>query len=160
MSGADVLAFEPNKKAYQELIKSTSNYQNVDFYNVAAGVANRKVKLYLHKNTKHNDNDLTQASSLLIDKSNVSHEIYDVINEIDFSEFLQKFKKIELIKIDIEGYEVDLINHLLDNCSLVNVKKIYLETHESISHLEKPTIKLKKRIKNMGLTNKFCFDWY
>lgn len=160
MSGAQVIAFEPNKNAYQELLKSTSNFQNIDFYNVAAGIKNRKVKLYLHKDTKQNDNELSQASSLLINKSNVSKEIYDVINEIDFAAFLQNFKRIELIKIDIEGYEVDLINHLLDKSSLNNVGKIYLETHESIKNLRKPTIELKERIKKMGFADKFYFDWY
>lgn len=160
MSGAHVIAFEPNKNAYQELVKFTSNFQNIDFYNVAAGIKNRKVKLYLHKNTKQNDNELSQASSLLINKSNVSKEIYDVINEIDFAVFLQNFKRIELIKIDIEGYEVDLINHLLDKNSLDNVGKIYLETHESIKNLKQPTIELKERIKKMGFADKFYFDWY
>lgn len=161
MSGANVIAFEPNKDAYEELVKYTSKYQNIVSHNMAAGVANRKVKLHLHKNAKLSDDDLTQASSLLDNKSNISREIYTEISEIDFSEFLENFNNIELIKIDIEGYEVDLINYLLNKCSLDRVNMIYLETHEnSIPELKLPTIELKKRIASMGFESKFYFDWY
>ena len=94
-------------------------------------------------------------------KPNISTKIYEEVKQINFAKFLKSLKiKVELIKIDIEGYEIELINHLLDHNSLDNVKKIYLETHEEkIKELIIPTKKLKKRIKSLGLEEKFCFDW-
>lgn len=106
--------------------------------------------------------DLSQASSLLKNKPNVSRHLFDEIQAIDFAKFILSLNtKIELIKIDIEGYEIELINFLLDKKVLGNVKKIYVETHEKkFKDLIKPTNLLKERIKAEGYKNKFSFDWH
>ena len=68
---------------------------------------------------------------------------------------------IELIKIDIEGYEIELINHLIDTKALNNVGKIYLETHDKLyPQLEGPTDALKERIQKEGLADKFFYEWH
>ena len=96
------------------------------------------------------------------DKPNVSTELTEEINEIDFAEFLQRLnRKIDLIKIDIEGYEIDLLNHLLDKNSFKFIDKVYVETHErKFTALEKSTKELKDRIEREGLSQKFFFDWH
>jgi len=159
--GAKVISFEPNSKAYNELTKVAKKYNNIDAKNVAVGIKNRLVNLYMHKQSKLSTEDLTQASSLLHEKPNISTGIFEEVQEIDFAEYLKSLqRKVELIKIDIEGYEIQLINHLLDNDSLDNVKKIYLETHEKkFIQLVEPTMKLKQRIKSKGFEEKFCYDW-
>jgi len=159
--GSKVISFEPNKKAYAKLTNVAKKFNNIDIKNVAAGIRNKTVKLYMHKESRLSIEDLTQASSLLSEKPNISSGIFEEVQEIDFAEYLKSLKsKVELIKIDIEGYEIQLINHLLDKGSLDNVKKIYLETHEKkFIQLVQPTIKLKQRIKLEGLEEKFCYDW-
>ena len=159
--GSKVISFEPNNKAFIELKKVAQRYSNIEVKHAAVGTQNKNVRLYMHKKTNSSKEDLTQASSLLTKKPNISKEIYEDVKQIDFAEFLKSLKiKVELIKIDIEGYEIELINHLLDQNSLQYVKKIYLETHEEkIKELIEPTKKLKKRIKSEGFEEKFCFDW-
>ena len=159
--GAKVISFEPNRKAYTELSKVAKKYNNIDVKNLAVGTKDKIVNLYMHKETRSSTEDLTQASSLLVKKPNISSCIFEEVQEIDFAEYLKSLQReIELIKIDIEGYEIQLINHLLDKESLDNVKKIYLETHEKkFTQLVKPTLKLKERIKSEGLEEKFCYDW-
>ena len=160
-TGAYTISFEPDKKALVQLKKVSSRYKNIEVHECAAGIKEREVKLYLHKDVGTNDDDLTQASSLKSDKPNVSKFKYYKIKEIDFALFLDSMNKyVELIKIDIEGYEVELINHLIDNNSLDKIGKIYLETHETkFKALEESTFILKKRIKEKGLEKKFFFDW-
>ena len=162
LRGAKVISFEPNEEAFARLLKISENYQNIYARNEAAGTKNQLARLYLHSETADSDVDLTQASSLLSDKPNVSRDQFYDIQEIDFSEFLQSLDSpVELIKIDIEGYEIELINHLLDNKALNNVGKIYLETHErKFKSLLEPTEKMKKRIVSEGLQEKFFFDWH
>lgn len=159
---AKIISIEPNKKALIKLNKVAARHKNITVMDVAAGTSNRTVKLYMHKDSLNTEKDYTQASSLLSDKSNVTTEIYEEIREIDFAEYLLSIdRQIELIKIDIEGYEIELINHLLDRNALNKVKKIYIETHENkIESLKDPTSKLKCRIIEMGMKDKFFYDWH
>ena len=156
-----MISFEPNNKAFIKLKKVAKKYSNIEVKHAAVGTQDKNVKLYMHKQSNSSKADLTQASSLLANKPNISTEIYEEVKQINFAKFLKSLKiRVELIKIDIEGYEIELINHLLDQNSLKNVKKIYLETHEQkIKELIEPTKKLKKRIKSEGFEEKFCFDW-
>lgn len=160
--GSQVIAFEPNSKAFSKLRTISNNYLNIEIRNEAAGIANQQTKLFFHKETQHTNKDKTQASSLLDNKPNISKENYELVNEIDFSEFIKSLnKKIELIKIDIEGYEIPLINHMLDKKVIEKVNKIYLETHEhKFPDLINPTLKLKSRIISEGYEKKFFFDWH
>lgn len=160
--GAKVIAFEPNPYARSALEKVATRFNNIEVRPTAAGIKNQKVKLYLHDDFDPGGEDVSQASSLLIDKPNVSKDMFEEVYEIDFAEYLRTVNRpIELIKIDIEGYEVTLINHLLDQKVLDQVNKIYLETHEKkFPELVSPTEALKKRIVSEGYESKFFFDWH
>jgi len=162
VKGLRVIAFEPNPVAFEELRGVAQKYKNIEIRKEAAGLKNQQVKLFLHKDTKTTDADLTQASSLLSAKPNVSVDYFDLVNEIDFAQFLKSLNEpVELVKMDIEGYEVQLLNHLLDENAIHNVNHFFIETHErKFIDLALPTEKLKARIKKEGLEDKFFFDWH
>ena len=77
--GARVISFEPNTLAFAKLKLVADKFRNIETYNVAVGTKNQKVTLYLHSDYNSSKNDLTQASSLLKEKPNVSHEIFEKI---------------------------------------------------------------------------------
>ena len=160
--GARVVAFEPNSTAFEQLRGVAQRYQNIELRNEATGIKNQKIKLFLHKNTNATDEDLTQSSSLLSRKPNVSADNFQFVNEIDFAQYLKSLDEpVELIKMDIEGYEIELLNHLLDEDAIRNVNCLYVETHErKFADLAIPTEKLKARIKQEGYENKFFLDWH
>lgn len=160
--GACVISFEPNSYAFEQLKGVALRYSNIQLRNEAAGIKNQKIELYLHKDMNYTNKDLTQASSLVSDKPNLSINNSELVNEIDFAQFLKSLvDPVELIKIDIEGYEIQLINHLLDENAIGNVKKFYVETHEQkMVDLVIPTNELKARIKTEGYEDKFFFDWH
>ena len=159
--GATVYAFEPNSSAYILLEKKCKIFPKINAIKKAAGIFDRKTNLYLHKdNNGENETDFTQASSLKSDKPNISKENSEIIEEIDFASFLNEFDYVDLIKIDIEGYEVELLNHLLNQGSLKNVSKIFVETHyHKWKELEKPTLQLIERVNKFEQKGKINFDW-
>ena len=156
-----VHSFEPNTKAFIELLNRSARHHKIRPYKKAAGVTTQNSKLYLHQDSKLQETDLTQASSLEGSKPNVSEELYEEISEINFTDFLADLNhEISIIKIDIEGYEVKLINHMLDNCDFNLIGKIYVETHDhKWPELREPTQKMKVRVQEMGLNQKFDFNW-
>lgn len=160
--GAHVISFEPNSNAFEQLKGVASRYSNIELRNEAAGVKNQQIKLFLHEDINNTDKDLTQPSSLISQKPNVSANNYELVNEIDFAQFLKSLDgKVELVKIDIEGYEIQLLNHLMNENAIDNVKKFYVETHEQkMVDLAIPTRELKERINREGYKNKFFFDWH
>ena len=129
---------------------------------MAAGTKAAKVKLYLHKDSERTHEDLTQASSLMSEKPNVSKRLFQDVDEIDFAHFLINIDTdIDLLKIDIEGYEIELINHLIDKSALLNVAKVYVETHErKFVALTEATDRMKRRVEDFGLSDKFFWDWH
>ena len=159
--GSTVYAFEPNSAAYILLEEKCKILPNINSIKKAAGITNRSVNLFLHSDN-HGENkiEFSEASSIKSNKPNVSKENFEIVEELDFAEFLNNFEYIDIIKIDIEGYEIDLLNHLLDKNSLTNVRKVFVETHyHKWPELEKSTLELIKRVKKFGLDEKINFDW-
>ena len=125
----------------------------------AVGISNTKSNLYLHKDF-HLDEVLYSQSSSLIKKKNNLSESSIRIDVINFSEWLKQFDKIKFIKIDIEGYEVELLNHLIDSKDLQNIDYIFVETHEKkIEELNFGIEQLRKKIENLNLHTKIFWNW-
>lgn len=162
-TGANVIAFEPSSRAFEQLTKYVKPYSNVTIYNQAAGIQERGVKLFLNQETREKPGlDLTQSSSLFAEKPNVSCDIYDETLEIDFADYVKNLDtEVEILKVDIEGYEIPLINHLIDTDAISLINNIYVETHETqFPSLLQDTLLLKERIEKLGISSKFRFDWH
>ena len=150
--GAKVYSFEPNPIAFN-ILKKKSEIMS------AVGTSNTKSNLYLHKDF-HLDEVLYSQSSSLIKKKNNLSESSIRIDVINFSEWLKQFDKIKFIKIDIEGYEVELLNHLIDSKDLQNIDYIFVETHEKkIEELNFGIEQLRKKIENLNLHTKIFWNW-
>ena len=125
----------------------------------AVGTSNTVSKLYMHEDFNLDKVLYSQSSSLIKQKNNLS-DSFILIKVINFAEWLKQFKKIKFIKIDIEGYEVELLNHLINTKVLNRVDYIFVETHENkIVELRNEINQLKKKIKNSNLQTKFFWNW-
>ena len=64
------------------------------------------------------------------------------------------------MKIDIEGYEIELLRYLIESNSIDKIEYIFLETHEKrIKGLKEQIIDLKDRIKDLGIEDKIFWNW-
>ena len=107
--------YEPNKICYDILNKKFANNKKVNTYNLAVSNISKKQKLYLSNLNFKKKNLLifSQSSSLDMDKKNINSENFIYVRVININRILNKFKYIDLIKIDIEGAEYKILDELI-----------------------------------------------
>ena len=157
--GFKVHAFEPDTIALKELKKKCETSKELKLYEAAVGLKNERQKLYRYRKFDESNPYSTQGSSLLNYRSGKNKPFIE-IKVIDFIEYLkQQTENISLLKMDIEGIEIDILNKIIDEDLHKKIKFIFVETHERFSHsLGLETAKLKLRIKKLKIRN-INLDW-
>ena len=138
-----VIAFEPDPWAYAALQTNVADLDNVEIENAAAGTSERTVLLYRHARFEENPALNSQSSSVVSSKSNTSEEGAIEIQQVDFIRYLENLDEdIGLLKMDIEGAEVDLLEALFDRPDILNrIDHIFAETHETRIPGHEPRVK-------------------
>jgi len=94
-----VHCFEPDTKNFEHLKKATASIKNIKINNKAAGPRTEKLKIYTSKN-------------LNVDHRTYKPEEYDQEIEIDavsIDDHLASAPKVDFIKMDIQGFEMQAI---------------------------------------------------
>jgi FkbM family methyltransferase len=109
-----IVAFEPNYKIADYLAKNIKNnlLENIELINKAVWTNDNGIDLGL---------DDADASSIHLQKNKTK------VGTIRLKEYLEREESIDMLKMDIEGAEVEV----LKDCrwSLINVKNIFVEFH-------------------------------
>ena len=153
-------ALEPNPFAYAVLEEKAAKDSKLILYPVAAGTTDGTAQLFLHENHARNPRRFSTGSSLMATKPNVSTEAVQV-RSLDFAKFLRDLGQVDFLKIDVEGYEVELIPHLVEARALADVSFVAVETHAKAkwSELSESTMKMVEAVTRAGLAEKFSWDW-
>ena len=94
-----VICYEPNPRAYDLLATNTKHLKNVEVFNW--GIGSKEEFLQLQENI---NNIGGSSAKYQIDAKNIVNiEIKPLDN------FLDSFKKVMLLKIDVEGMEIDVL---------------------------------------------------
>lgn len=160
-TGAEVYAFEPNPDAYARLVENTAAYPNVTALQAAATTEPGPVKLYLHRYAKDDPVHFSSGSSLLEAKRSVRTDCFAMVDGIQFSTFIKGLggRRVRLLKMDIEGAEVAVLNQLLDEGLHELIDQAFIEVHDrQIRELVEPTDRLRKRLANLHAEH-FRLDW-
>lgn len=160
LQGAEVYAFEPNPFAFEELSKRVSSNKKAHCINKGVYDKNTSMPLYLHRQAGEDQIKWSVGSSLLPTKGNVSPDDFVEAELIDLAEFINSFnKKIKLIKMDIEGAEIPVIEKLIDTGTIKKIKWLVAEAHDQrIPELKDAMEKLKAKIKKNKIKN-INFNW-
>ena len=133
-----IYSFEPSKENYKILRKKTENIKNTKIFNYALGNKNEKKNFYHLKESSSSTLVKLNKSSNYYKKKNKILGIFDNSPNIQ-SEYILEIKTlfdflndhnisfIDLLKIDTEGYELQVIKGAKDK--IKNVKYIYFEHH-------------------------------
>jgi len=159
--GCIVYSFEPTSSTFEILKKRFSNIEKIKCIQKAVGAANDIKKLYHHEWSEYNKIYWSDGNSLIYEKSNVNNNDYEEVEVIDLVEFINSLdKEIALIKIDIEGAEIELLNHLIDTGTIHKINKIICEVHDrKYPIFKEDTDKLRYKIKHLGLEHKIDLNW-
>jgi FkbM family methyltransferase len=137
--------FEPNSNCipYLKNIKEESE-RDIEIIEKGAWIENGHEKLF---GTAENEGGATSQGAS-INKSYISNwDWYDAestnantVEVIDFSEYLEKkrrnYKNI-IVKMDIEGAEIEVLRKIIDNGNVNAINILYVEFHSKLLHGER-----------------------
>lgn len=160
LSGATVYAFEPNPIAFEALQNEVGGMENVYLYNAATTTEPGKHKLYLHRKDAKDPLLFSVSSSLISAKKNVNSNDYVEIDGVVLHEFIKDLgKPVKLLKMDVEGAEIELLNKLLDEGLATSIQAGFVEVHDrKIPSLADATEALRKRLINENAEH-ITLDW-
>ena len=136
----NALSFEPNPKIFKILNKKTNDLQNKNIlktFNLGIGENNKTEILNVNIDSSSSSiNKLNEESNYFIRKyrvlnffksKNITKPVQIRVEKL--SDILNKYEvhKIDLLKIDTEGYELSVLKGAINN--LKDIKVIYFEHH-------------------------------
>lgn len=158
--GAEVHAFEPNPQAMAVLENATQGLPTVHRHAAAVSDHDGWASLYLHRKQGLDPLGHSAGSSLVAGKHNLDPDCAVQVPVVDIARFIRELDRpVKLLKIDIEGLEARLLNHLLDEELLDCIEYVFCETHEfKVPGLWRQCRDLRRRLAASGADH-VNLDW-
>jgi FkbM family methyltransferase len=159
-TGADVHAFEPHPAAFARLCERIAPYPNARAVQACITATPGPVRLHLHKWDKEDPAHWSTGASIIPEKRNLAADSALTVDGISLVDFIRELDRpVKILKMDIEGAEVAVLNQLLDAGLHTVITKAFVEVHgNQIPSLKAPTEALRKRLQSMGADH-FRLDW-
>lgn len=154
-NGCEVYAYEPHPIAFEKLQNNLSTYKKVHIFNNAVLNKKDKMKLYFHRDHKDNEVEYSTSASLMTDKRDISHSDFAEVDVLDIKDILRAIKgRVKILKIDIEGAEYDVLDHIIENHLYKDIDYIFVETHHhKIDNLTDRHEKIVRDIRDNDIDN-------
>jgi FkbM family methyltransferase len=163
-SGAEVYAFEPNPLVFRILNRRFRGLSRVHCFN--QGVMDRECLLSLNlpaPKASSDAIDVSVAASFVGHAGNTPEGTLRQVDIdcIDLAAFIASLKSgVCLLKLDIEGAELPVLNSLIDTGAIHRIDHVVVETHEKqMPHLLADTEALRARLRHENLEKKVRLDW-
>lgn len=165
-TGATVHAFEPDPFAFEKLSERVAGMNNVVLHNAAVGVAAGKVQLMRAANFDDNPMSGSVKSTIITGGRNIDEAdgatiavtmiaLPDLIREI-----AAKTGELAFLKMDIEGAELDLLEHMQAHGLFDLVRLTVAETHENKFRDLRPRFAaLRAAVADTYPVTRFNLDW-
>lgn len=135
-TGAYVHAFEPDPYAFDQLRKRMGGVENVTLYNAAVGVEAGSIQLMRAVNFDDNPKGGSVKSTVVSggrkiderDEATIEVELISLPDKIEA--VVAEHGEIAFLKMDIEGAELDLLEHMQAKRLFDHVRLTVAETHE------------------------------
>jgi len=141
----EVHTFEPSKNCFKELQKNTASFTDVIYNNIGLGAESKTAEFY--------ENEITDISSFLKPTEALWGEVKKVdqmaITTLNDYALLSKTKKINYLKIDTQGYDLEVLK---------GADILLKEKAIDIIQMEITMQKLYADLPQMDLVIKYMFD--
>ena len=156
-----VIAFEPDPWSLSLLRDNLSDLDNVTIEDAAAGTTDGRVSLYRHPRFHSDPGRYSEDSSVVAGNLRLTEEASYEVRQIDFIRYLDDLgDDIGVLKIDIEGSEVELLEALFDRPDILNrITYLFADTHERLfPELAARVAALRQRARRIDRTH-INLDW-
>ncbi|MEQ1755578.1 MAG: FkbM family methyltransferase [Micropepsaceae bacterium] len=131
-SGATVHAFEPDPFAFEELRKNTSMMPDVHLHQAAVGIADGEIELFRSAQFEKDPINRTVDSSIVPGQKHLSATHAIKVKLVSLPKFIANLQSpVSLLKMDIEGAEVEILEALIEGKATDQVRRAFVETHEN-----------------------------
>ncbi len=156
----EVYAFEPDPLTFAKLTTNVSAYDNVHTFQAAVGTSDKLITMYRHADFQKNPDVLTESTTIYKEKKNVSQQNSIEVQQIDVIRFMLDLDRdIDIIKMDIEGAEIPILESLLESPIRERIHRVFVETHEfKIPELLERTEAVRRKIEKIKRP-KFYMNW-
>ena len=147
-----VIAFEPDPWTCARLRENVAGLDNVRIENAAVGTSDGETLLYRHRKFDRNRASRSQSSSTLSTNRRLNKDGSLNVRQVDFVKYLEELgDTIGILKIDIEGAEIEVLEALFDRPDLLErIDYIFAETHERFHPSYVPRVaRLRERAKRI-----------
>jgi FkbM family methyltransferase len=158
--GAEVYAFEPNPHAFEALERRFAANPRVHCLQQAVAAASGSARLHLHVEAASDQLRWSTGSSLYGEKPNVDPSSFVDVETVDLDAFLAGLgRTVRVLKLDVEGAEVEILERLLATGRLASVEHALVEMHDDrIPGLEARGAALRRRLAAPGYRH-VHLDW-
>lgn len=154
-TGATIYAFEPDPVAFKILFERCRIKKNITCFNKGVWDKDSYILLYKHHEMKHDEVNFTTGSSIVAGKKNINAGSSYEIEVIDLLNFIRQLnRKVDLVKVDIEGAEIEILKKIIAEDAHTQFKIMFVETHETkIPGQRAELITIKQQLKEKRITN-------
>lgn len=126
-----IFAFEPLTISFNKTLQRVTNCDNVEVYNVALGPTESTEQLYVSSNRV--SSSLLKPTGHIQFHPRISFENKSTVRTINLDNFLkdQQVKQVDLMWLDMQGYEHTVLSHSLETLS----KTRYLYSEVSLKEM-------------------------
>jgi len=165
-TGASVHAFEPDPYAFDRLSKRLGARPNVTLHHAAVGAQSGTVKLMRAENFDDNPKGGSVKSTIVSGGRNIDEradasidvEVVDLLAII--RDFTASHGEIAFLKLDIEGAELELLEHMLQQDLFHGIRLTVAETHERKFRELRPRFAvLRRQVTESYPITKVNLDW-
>lgn len=143
--GSRVLSFEPLKKEYKQLVFRFQKNKLVNLYNQAIYDSEKKIPI-----------TLDGLNSSIFSNIKIKKKIF--IKTFNITNIFKKYKKINLLKLNVEGAEYKILLRLIKKKKLHNIDSYLIQFHP-INGSQLDLKKIRKSFLQQGFKQIFNYNY-